>query len=121
MGELLQPGACAHGLATCGGSPAGTAAHDIDHIAVVQADDDVRGCPPARRQCLSPQVPARPPLWAAVGAPFRVLPAVYRGDRPEGLALLGGLSKGEVDFTGSPYGARSVDLYGSLDHTRRRG
>ena len=79
--------------------PRRPAAHDIDHIAVVQADDDVRGRPPARRRRLSPQVAAGPPLWAAAGEPFRVLPALCRRDRLQGLALLVGLSKGAGRFS----------------------
>jgi hypothetical protein len=104
-----------------GSSPPGKAAHDIDHIAVVQAGDDVRSRSPARGWRLSPQVAAGPPLWAAVGEPFRVLPALCRRYRPQGSAVLVGLSKGTEDSQGGPRGTRPVDLQRSLDCCTRRG
>ena len=42
----------------------GAAADDAVDAAVVQADDAVRGCAPARRRRLPPQVAARPPATA---------------------------------------------------------
>src|SRR6516164_6981985 len=97
MEELLQLGAHAHDFAACGGASAGTAAHDIDHIAVVQADDNVRGRSPARGRGLPPQVAARPPLWAAIGEPFCVLSTLCRRTRWEGSGVLVGVPKGAKD------------------------
>ena len=52
-------------------------ANDPDDVAVVQADDDVRGCPPARRRRLSTQVAARPPARpAAAKAPSSSIRAI---------------------------------------------
>ena len=105
-GRALRAWSIRHDLATRGGQPARAAAHDIDHIAVVQADDDVRGRLLARRRRLPPQAAARLSPWPAAGKPFRVLPALCRRDRQQGSAVLVGLSQSKSDFEGSPRRSR---------------
>src|SRR6516225_1432416 len=116
MAELLQLRAYAHDPAAHCGSPAGPPAHDFDHTSVVQADDDVRGRPPAGRWGVSAQIAARPTIRSGAGEPLRVLPALCRRDRRQGSAILVGLSPSTGDLKGRARGSRPVVLLRSRDY-----
>src|SRR5215510_15828900 len=87
MDNLLYPGPHSHDPSPLRRVQARAAWHDAQDDFVVLPDDPVRGCASARRGCVPPKIPSRPPVWNEERESTFVLSALRMGIAQEGVGL----------------------------------